>query len=1064
MPQYADIIDNRNRYLKDEINDRLSASSSVKFATGYLYLSGFYQIAESLAELEEAKILVGNNLNQKTIEELAQAIPSEEKLCKEVENRSFERPSDRKKRTQQVAKGIEANISTLPHSLEKEEKMLRLSELIYDGKIKVKVYTKHPLHAKAYIFKFKEEIAQGAGAEGIGIIGSSNLTLSGFTLNTELNTYVRNQKNYEELNDWFDFLWEEAVPFEDVLTETLSESWVLKTVNPYDIYILTLYHLVQSSMPEYTEQIWFWENESFIQRLRERFRNFQDLYSFQKVAIRQAIRYINRYNGVFISDVVGFGKTFIGAGILRQLRKRALILCPARLTEMWEEFAEKFEIDAKVCSHGMLYHGIYDDDSALRQFESRDIVLIDESHHFRNNDTKRYKELQPFLTGKKVILVTATPQNTSVWNIYNQIKLFHQTEENIFPMEESNLRNLFRKAEEGKFHLRELLKYILIRRTRNHIKKYYQGQDDFELKFPKRELETVTYDINEIYDNLYDQIVELMRELKYARYDLWRYVKQNKQEVEPYINLKKVIGTLQIFHRIRLFKRLESSIGAFRGSIDNLLEIHKRFYRIIEEHGIVPAGEEIQDRIYRYDQKKLEDYLETFGQKQPYNTDDFELDLLKSDLRDDIRVLKKILSQLKTIPEEKDPKFDVLLSKVLQIQKDKPKVLIFSEFADTVEYLHKRLSKILDNVDFATGDVKKLGAKIGAFAPKANDYKGDKKIDVMVATDILSEGHNLQDCSAVINYDLHWNPVRLIQRAGRVDRIGSEAETIQIKNFFPVDRVEKEISIKEILRRRIREIQEYIGEDERILEPDEQLNQTAMYAIYDRTDLDEVEESEELEFSFDEAESVIRQLEKQNPEYLALIKKMQLGLRSAKKNSAIKGTYAFFRKGRFSKLFIKKPDGRIIDDFSDVINEIRCEPSCPESTITQEKKAQYYDDLDELKAHFRKLLERDKSKDRIAEEVRKTKRRLQSIVRSRQNDEEFIESVAKIDAILNEFFPRQYLPELKWLNRKKTSDEDFFNQLVEMYNQHNLGESKSRGEDMLAENEPIQFVCGEIIN
>ena len=1047
---YSDIIDNRNRYLKDEINDRLSASKSVKFAVGYLYLSGFYQIADRLAELEETKILIGNNLNRETIEELAQALPGEEELERRIKNRSFERKSDSDKRTQEVATGIQANIETLPHSLDKEENIVRLSELILDGRIQVKVYTKHPLHAKAYIFKFKEEAAKGAAAEGIGIIGSSNLTLSGFTFNTELNTYVRGQKNYEELNTWFNSLWEEAVPFEEVLFETLMESWALKTVNPYDIYILTLYHLVESSMVKYTEQIWFWENESFMERLRECFSNFQDLYSFQKAAIRQAIHYLNRYNGVFVSDVVGFGKTFIGAGLLRQLRERALILCPSRLTKMWNDFAEKFEVDAQVLSHGMLYQGVYDEESALKSFENRDVVLIDESHHFRNNNTKRYRELQPFLTGKKVILVTATPQNTSVWNIYNQIKLFHQTEENIFPVEESHLRNLFRKAEEGRFHLQELLKYILIRRTRNHIKKYYQGQDELEIQFPKRELETVTYDINEIYHNLYDQIIELLRNLKYARYDLWQYVKPEKQEVEPYINLKKVIKTLQVFHKIRLFKRLESSIAAFRKSISNILEIHQRFYQIIEDRGIVPAGEEIQERIYRYDQEQLDDYLETVEQEQPYNTNDFKLHRLKADLHHDILVLKKIQDRLKTIPSDKDPKFDVLLSKVRELQRDTPKVLIFSEFADTVNYLHKRLSQELERVEFATGDVKNLGAKIGAFAPKADDYSGDQRIDVMVATDILSEGHNLQDCSSVINYDLHWNPVRLIQRAGRVDRIGSEAETIQIKNFLPVARVEREINIQEILRRRIREIHEYIGEDERILEPDEQLNQEAMYAIYEQADMDE-------------AESVIRQLEEQNPEYLALIKKMQLGLRSAKKGFGIKGTYAFFRKGGFPKVFIKKPDGSILEDFSSVISELRCEPSCPESNVTQEEKAGYYDDLSELKTHFSQLLESDKSKDRMSPEVRRVKRKLQEIIRTRQEDRGLIENAAKIDAVLNEFFPQQYIPKLKRLNQRNVSDEHFFNRLVEIYNQHNLGESQNRNQILLTEDEAIQFVCGEII-
>ena len=173
----------------------------------------------------------------------------------------------------------------------------------------------------------------------------------------------------------------------------------------------------------------------------------------------QAHETLNKYNGVFISDVVGLGKTFIGAGLLRHLNKRALIISPPGLIEMWKEFKEKFRIDAEVVSRGMIYKGIYDDHSILRQYENRDVVLIDESHHFRSTKAKRYQELQPFLADKQVILMTATPQNTSVWNIYNQIKLFHQTEENIFPIEgETHLRNLFKKAEDGRFQIRELFK------------------------------------------------------------------------------------------------------------------------------------------------------------------------------------------------------------------------------------------------------------------------------------------------------------------------------------------------------------------------------------------------------------------------------------------------------------------------------------------------------------------------------------------------------------------------------------------------------------------------------
>ena len=1074
MP-HADIIDNQTRQLSDEINDRLAGSQSVKFAAGYLYLSGFYEIADRLGGLNEARILVGDHLNRDTIEALAQALPDEEELEAEVNAREFERPDVRKERIAKVANSLQANVAGLPHSLDREQKLAHIAELIRQERIKIKVYTKYPLHAKAYIFKFKPEAAQAAAAEGLGIVGSSNLTLSGFRNNTELNTYVRGQKNYEELNDWFDRLWEEAVPFQETISNTLEESWALKTVSPYDVYIMTLYHLVKSSLQRHTEQIWFWTDQAYMDRLRERFDGFQNLYSFQKVAIMQAINMLAEYKGVFISDVVGLGKTFIGSGLLKQLGQRALILCPAGLTEMWKDFAENFEVDAKILSQGMLYRGAYNEDSPLHRYENRPVVLIDESHNFRNSNTEKYRELQPFLAGKKVILMTATPQNTSVWNIYNQIKLFHQSEENIFPVGGSHLRTLFKRTEAGDFRLQELLKFVLIRRIRAHIKAYYQSEDKAdiqhpadtqhpaEITFPDRLSETVTYNIDDIYNNLYDRILDLLDRLKYARYDLWPYVLPKKQQVDPYLDLKRVMGTLKVFHKIRLFRRLESSIAAFRQSIANLLKVHRRFLEIIEERHIVPAGKEIQDRIYRYDREQLEDYLESM-QEQPYKSEDFRLSQLTNDLAHDIQVLEEIQTHLQGIPEGKDPKYDELKEQVEALQAQTPKVLVFSEFADTVEYLHQRLAQDFERVDFATGSSRgNLLDKIGSFAPKANHYRGHGRIDIMVATDVLSEGHNLQDCSAIINYDLHWNPVRLIQRAGRVDRIGSEAKTIFVRNFLPVDRVEEEINIREILRRRINEINRYIGLDAQILEMDEQLNEEAMYAIYDQRDMDKLENwAEEPEFSFGEAENLIRQLEDSQPQYMNLIRKMQFGLRSAKSAGEMKGVYAFFRQGDFPKVFIKTPDGEIIDNFSRVIQEIRCDPDCSELTIGKQQKIVYYESLGALIAEFKSLIEHDKTKDRIDAEVRKTKRNLQRCVRA-LNGEEIKENADKIERVLTAFFPRQLVGDLRRLNARDLPEREYFNQLVEFYNRHELGKLMDREEEREDIPQPIQFVCGEVL-
>ncbi|MDP3110521.1 MAG: phospholipase D-like domain-containing protein [Thermodesulfovibrionales bacterium] len=1048
MP-YSDIIDNRNVKLRDEINSILGSSERVKFAVGYLYLSGFYQIAEKLGELSEVKILTGDSLNRETIEELAQSLASVDELEDVYNSKKIQKKSEKERVKTEVADAIVKNLEALPHSIERESNIKRLSELIRAGRVQVKVYTKHPLHAKAYIFKYKKEGADAARAEGISIVGSSNLTISGFHHNTELNTYVRGQNNYEELNKWFDELWAEAAPFEDVLAGQLEESWALKTVNPYDIYILTLYHLVKNNLEKQAATIWNWEK-------------MPELYSFQKAAIMQAYQILNKYNGVFISDVVGIGKTFIGAGLLRHLKKRALIISPPGLIEMWKEFKERFEIDAEVISRGMFYRGIYDSDSVLKQYESREVILIDESHHFRNTKARRYQELQPFLADKQVILMTATPQNTSVWNIYNQIKLFHQTEENIFPIDgENHLRNLFKKAEEGSFHIKELLKHILIRRTRNHIKKFYPT-DTEELKFPARKLETLSYDINKTYHHLYENIKTTLRKLTFSRYNLWDYVRDEKKHTLPYSDLEKVITTLKVFHKINLFKRLESSIYAFKMTINNLLGIYQKFYKIIEEKGIVPAGEKAADAIYRHELDDIWDEIEEIT--RDYKAEDFYIDRLKKDMLSDIYILEEIKKDLEKIPKDDDMKYDMLKDAIDNIKKENSaqKVLIFSEYADTVKYLYERVKDAYPNVDFATSAAgTEIPHKAAYFSPVANSYSGTKRIDVMITTDVLSEGYNLQDCNIVINYDLHWNPVRLIQRAGRIDRIGSEAEVIYIKNFLPVGKIEREINLKRTLKKRIEEIHKYIGEDNKILDESERLNEDAMYCIYEKRDMDEVEKDEDTGFSFDEAENIIKQLKKEKPEYMALIEKMQLGLRSAKEGKKYKGTYAFFKAGDTAKLFMLTPRGETIDDFSEIINELRCEKDCPEKEVGEKQKGNYFDDLNKLRKKFKETIAGENLKLKPHSEVLKTKKRLQQIV-DLFSTAEVKGNAEKLDKSLNEFFPHHLIPLLKRLNKGAYSDEQYLNELIDIYNKEKLSEVTGKSQ-LSQKGKQVEFICGEIL-
>lgn len=1050
MQDYSDIIDNRNRFLKDAINDHLKGTEEAKFAVGYLFLSGFNEIANNIAHLDGLKLIIGSTANSQTFEEIAEGMARQEELEEAAERLKYQKLTDKVAIVDTVKNTMGRNIGSLEQSEENEQMLSSLKDLIAAEKVKIRVYTKQRLHAKAYLFKYKNEIARQVGSPGIAIVGSSNLTLAGFKHSSEMNVRVKGTRNFEDLDSWFENLWNESEPFSEKFRNSLEESWALRFADPYDLYILTLYNLVQSRMKFRSRVLFDWSR-------------MPHLYTFQKKAVLQAYETLNRYDGVFICDVVGLGKTFIGAALLSQLGKRAVVICPPRVQSMWDEFGERFQIDIKTVSHGMLNKGIFDENSELWKWRERDVVLIDESHYFRNSDTKRYAELHPFLVGKKVILVTATPQNTSIWNIYNQIRLFNQEGTNDYHVPGGSLKEFFNMVEYGDSRIEELLTKILIRRTRTFIKKQYQSQEGEYIAFPKRKLETVSYNIDETYNNLFGKIEEALKRLTYAKYNLWPFVKEEKRGEQVYRDLKKVTGLLKGLHKVMLFKRLESSIFAFSETIRRLCRIHKRFLAALESN-IVPAGEEAQDLIYSED-VDISDILGDLKEaSKKYQVTDFRIDDLKRDLQNDIEIFEDISEFLKKVPESSDKKFDELL-KIAQGHEGK-KLLIFSEYADTVKYLHKRLKGTIENLEFVTSKTKDAVSIIKRFAPKANEYiiKGDESpIDVVVSTDVFSAGLNLQDCGTVVNYDLHWNPVLLIQRIGRVDRIGTEHDIIRTFNFLPHKRIDEKISLKERVSRRIQEIHDHIGEDEKILDESERLNEEAIYAIYDKKDVDSIEEqTDREEFNIEEAELLIDNLEKNDSKYLRIIKNLQLGTRSCKKSEHYRGLFAYFRKGDFEQLYVLKRDGEIISDIGTVISELRCPDEERLLSVTHEDKRSIYAGLKTLETRFKtdnqRNVELESKKDPV---IQKVVQRLTQLRKELQNEDESA-LIDEISSVLNRGIPDRALKELRRLERTKVKGKEYLQGLVDVYNRYRMGDLKAE-EEVKKEYKPIELVCCEVL-
>lgn len=985
MPAH-DIIDNRNEKLVDHINTILATTEAARFAVGYFFVSGLESVARGLDSVKELRLLIGNTTNRETLEQLAEGYRRLETVEEELEKARFPKRVEIQELKRKTAENVRGALEVMDQSDEGVELLTTLIRLIQEKRLKVKVYTKGRLHAKAYIFTYGQ-VFDSVGnplprnEKGISIVGSSNLTLSGVTSNTELNVIVPGNANYEVLGNWFDELWNEAEDFDAALMEEMQQSWAVAPVRPYDIYLKTLYCLVKERLEGAEEQDHLWDEE-ITRRLAD----------FQRVAVKQAIQMIRDHNGAFIADVVGLGKSFIGAAVVKHFERaenaRPLILCPAPLVNMWERYNEVYDLNARVLSLGMLKEGDGDGYNPLLQdikYRDRDFVLIDESHNFRNPDAQRYHIVQDFLaTGRRVCLLTATPRNSSAWDVFNQIKLFHPEDKTDFPINPPHLRNYFKLIEEGERKLPELLSNILIRRTRRDIVRWYgydadthqrvnpanyreylgskkrayvmvAGKEQF---FPHRELETIEYSIEDTYQGLYQQLRKYIGksrggkwdnppsdELTYARYGLWNYVVPAKQKREPYVNLQRAGRNLRGLMRTMLFKRFESSVEAFRKTIGRMLDVHEKFLEALE-NGIVPAGEQAQQILYEPNDAEEKDLLDALRRVSvPYKIEDLRIELLQAHLKQDIRILKKILQLVREITPQQDAKLQQLIANLQRKPLKDGKRLIFTQYADTAQYLYDNLNpaNVRDDIDVIYSGGKDKARLVARFAPKANpEYirrDGDTELNTVIATDVLSEGLNLQDCDKIINYDLHWNPVRLIQRFGRIDRIGSEHDRIYGFNFLPETGLDKNLGLKEKLLARIKEIHETIGEDAKILDPSERISEEAIFAIYERQggqlSLFEDEEQGDL-LDLNQAEEFMRRLRQEDPAEFERVANLRDGIRT-RRESDFKGIFVFCQAGNYRQLYLVDESGEIKSrDIPEVLKRVKCEPTEPSQPLPKD--------------------------------------------------------------------------------------------------------------------------------
>ncbi|MEA2015895.1 MAG: helicase-related protein, partial [Actinomycetota bacterium] len=588
--------------------------------------------------------------------------------------------------------------------------------------------------------------------------------------------------------------------------------------------------------------------------------------------------------------------------------------------------------------------------------------------------------------------------------------------------------------------------------------------------------EPITYSIEDVYENMYDEILEYLRDLTFARYNLFNYVKEEYIDKSPYKELQSAGKNLRGFIKILLLKRIESSVFAFKSTIKNLINIHETYLHGIDNLSLLPIGDSVQKLIYSVDDIS-DDSLDFDSEleklvsrsKEKYKISCFEIERLVEDLKEDLGVFKNIYEIIENITPDKDDKLLKLKEKIGEIRAlkgENEKILIFSQYADTTTYLYNQFK------DLYGKEIKETNSKssnlisiVNRFAPIANEASKDEKnrpINILVSTDVLSEGQNLQDCSYIINYDIHWNPVRLIQRVGRVDRIGSEKDEIYIFNFFPEAKLEENLRISERVSKRIQEIHNVFGEDGKYLDDREILNETDMYTIYDKRDETILDEEE---FIVNEAEGIIRKLMKENPSLYEKIKSMHDNLRCIRK-----GTDSEF------VIFCKKADSYsfyVLDDKGNLITQnddeaLRLLKADPEEVGLDEmpKGANKIikDTFNKFRKRLRQIeLERKKRlRSRTAEQSYVLDILKQEMDKLNNFSDEYEEKKAKLSGLYNIYdniLPTAVIRRLRKLKRDKIDGQELESALITIKNNYSLTKERKIIEP---EKDVPKIICSEI--
>jgi len=885
------IVDNSapEQSVKKYLNEWCAISRQMDIATGYFEIGGLLELDGEWQNLEKIRIILGSELTKRT-----------RNVLEEIKNyflAGIDKSIEDEKDKNEFLKGVPAVLNALK-----------------SRKIECRVFDKNKFHAKAFITYFREDYHKQFPSSmnvpvGYALVGSSNFTSPGLTRNIELDVQIAH--NIEALQEWFDRYWDEAVDITEAVFNTLENH--CREYSPYQVYLKSMYDYFKS----HEQSVSDWEKKES--------KVYPQLSQYQRDGYNTLLRIAEKYQGAFLCDGVGLGKTYVGMMLIERLvykeLKRVVLIVPAATRiPVWEATIHRYIpgliggfLPFKIINHSEIALEQREDEMKQIAWQA-DCIVIDEAHHFRNRTSERYRKLFDIIgEGKKkqLFLLTATPINNSFLDLQHQIELFTQRDDNFFvipPLGIHSLRGRIRTMEsqlnkivvtgEAPIEADQILKgdalvrELVVQRSRAFVKKSLSISEEAEVLFPNRaKPNVVEFSLKASYGKLIDDFkhsferkdksgrkITILSLAIYSPYED-NYFKGDKSKIDDFKQGRQA----QIVNLIRilLLKRFESSAAAFQETCIRIFIRLRKFVNDYKEHGNQREIERFfltKDRINEYvseyikenapyTEEELEDDLPEYVWEAEDNLDinDFDIPVMIQETLWDLDVLSEFIDDLMCIDPEKDDKINALKKLLKEDQRlAEKKVIVFSEYRSTALYIERELKKAGFTRLFELDGQSQIDRRevIERFAPYYNGKSSKEiksEIQLLISTDVLAEGLNLQDATCLINYELHWNPVRLMQRIGRVDRRRSreieeallkdhpqdleERNTIYFWNFLPPLELENLLSLYQRVSQKTLRISKTLGiEGKQLFTPDDDFSDLQEFnAAYEGTESNEEE-------------------------------------------------------------------------------------------------------------------------------------------------------------------------------------------------------------------------------